>query len=342
MRRGRSSHMQKVRACFAGTLIACLSAPAYAQQPKAESAPSDVQSAAREAYAAGVAAFQHENYTEAADHFSRADALVESPSATLMLGRCLRQLGRGVEAYRVLEDTVRDADRSGSERYAKVGSAAQQELVELKRELAWLTVEIEGESGGATLEVQGRTVERSELSAPLPVQAGAVQVSLRGADGAEARRELSLEPAGYGSVRIRLPVPAPAIAAVPAAPAPTPRSASTEPPAPTAHRTDPLRNVGYAVGVVGVASLIGSGVLGVLSSADFAELKRECPGRRNCESNLQHVATRGESYQTAANIALGVGALAVAAGVSLFVIGQPDERPSLAVGPQGVRLQGGF
>lgn len=319
--------------------------PVAAQE--AGAAPIDVHAAAREAYASGVAAFQREEYTAAAELFARADSLVSSPSAKLMLGRCLRQLGRSAEAYRVLDDSVREAERAGSERYGKVGAAAQQEIAELKRELAWLWVEVSGGLGTATLTVQGREVEPAELTHALAVAPGQVQVTLRAADGRELRRDLKLEAMTSTTLSLLLPAPpAPAPAAV-ATSASSAQAAKAEPSdrgssAAKPGTTDPLRNVGYAVGVVGIATLIGSGVLGVLSAADFAELERECPNPEQCDPSYAHIASRGEAYQTAANVTLVVGAAALAAGITLFLVGGPGDRPSVALNAQGVHVRSGF
>jgi hypothetical protein len=61
----------------------------------------------------------------------------------------------------------------------------------------------------------------------------------------------------------------------------------------------------------------------------------------HCAAALQDHATQGRTYQALANVSLGVGIAALAAGVVLWVIGLPDEQPS-ARSASATRLSGTF
>ena len=64
--------------------------------------------------------------------------------------------------------------------------------------------------------------------------------------------------------------------------------------------------------------------------------------RTACSGNLRDHATRGQTYQTLANVSLGIGLSALAAGVVLWVVGLPGERNRVALTARGVQLSGAF
>jgi hypothetical protein len=140
--------------------LVLIGSAASAQTPEA-------QTVAREAYAAGVAAFQHGDHAQALVNFAAADEAFPSPNVKLMLGRTLAQLQRRIEAYATLAAAVRDAHEGGP-RYDQTASAASEELRAIEQNLAIIF-----RSPGARLRVQSgrsrslpsRARSRSHLSA---------------------------------------------------------------------------------------------------------------------------------------------------------------------------------
>jgi len=297
--------------------------------------------AAQDAYGAGISAFQQGAIEDAAAQFASADRLRPSPSAKLMLGRSLRQLGRRPEAQRTLEQAVSAAESEGDTRYAQVAAAAQLELDELRSELGWLRLRIAGTRAGTAIEVAGRTVEPGELKAALAVESGPQLVRVR--DGSEVvlEREVIAEAGREIELAIELSDEANGPGTMVEATQLTAEVYGGEAGAAARSGLD-LRNVGYGVGVFGVAGLIGFGVLGVSSAADFAELERRCPSRERCDARYERIASRGDALQTAANLSLVVGLVGLATGVTLFVIGSREERSTIALTPSGIRAAGAF
>jgi hypothetical protein len=130
---------------------------------------------------------------------------------------------------------------------------------------------------------------------------------------------------------MRVPPPAIAVATAPSA-APTPAPASEAPPQPISElpaSTEPsaqaqrapsasshsLRPVSYIVAGVGVAGLAAFGILGTLSDKEFSRLQSACPNGKGCDPGYRDNATRGQTYQTIANVSLGVGAAALVSGI---------------------------
>jgi hypothetical protein len=91
--------------------------------------------------------------------------------------------------------------------------------------------------------------------------------------------------------------------------------------------------------VLGVASFV---VFGALSNAQFSDLEQGCPDRHACSPSLRTHQTRGQSYQTVANVSLGVGVAALGTGVALWILGAPKNSTEVAVGPTGVAVRGAF
>jgi tetratricopeptide (TPR) repeat protein len=315
-------------------------APAGSSEPVAGD--EQAKDAAQGAYGAGITAFQQGSMEDAAAQFASADRLRPSPSAKLMLGRSLRQLGRRPEAQRTLEQAVAAAQSDGDSRYAQVAAAAQLELDELRSELGWLRLRIGGTRAGTAVEVAGRTLEPGELQAALAVESGPQLVRVR--DGGEVVLEREVMAEAGREIELAIELPA-GQADAPGTMVDVPQLTAevTDGEATAAARSGlDLRNIGYGVGVFGVAGLIGFGVLGVSSAADFAELERRCPSRERCDARYERIASRGDTLQTAANLSLVVGLVGLATGVTLFVIGSREERSTIALTPSGIRAAGAF
>jgi hypothetical protein len=89
----------------------------------------------------------------------------------------------------------------------------------------------------------------------------------------------------------------------------------------------------------GGASLVAFGVLGAMSNAKHDELERECPSHQGCDPALADAASRGETYQTIANVSLAAGVLLLAAGTTLFVLDLGSD-VQVAVTSHGAQLRG--
>jgi hypothetical protein len=315
----------RVRSSFGlalGLAFACnlAGAPAHA-------ADSDAQTHAREEYAAGVAAFQRGDHEQARAHFSAADAAFPSPNVKLMLGRALLRLGQPVAAHQVLTAAVREAHAEGSgQRYEQAADAASEELQQLAPHLATINVRVEDPSGDATLRVAQREIPREAWRDPIVSEPGSIEVALAGASGRRDVKLLELSAGAAATLVMRVPEAPPPTAALATAPAPAKLPAAPAQAVSNESRGQTARSMGYVAAGVGVAGIVAFGVLGSLSNAQFDKLESACPTRMNCDAALQDHATQGRTYQALANVSLGVGIAALAAGVVLWVIGLPDEQ----------------
>ena len=76
--------------------------------------------------------------------------------------------------------------------------------------------------------------------------------------------------------------------------------------------------MGYVAAGVGVAGIVAFGVLGAMSNARFRQVGQRLSDAHELRSRAEDHATQGRTYQTLANVSLGVGIAALAAGVVLW------------------------
>jgi hypothetical protein len=299
----------------------------------------DPQTLAHEAYVAGVAAFQHGDHEQARLHFMAADEAFSSPNVKLMLGRTLIQLERRVEAHASLMDAISEARSGSGARYEQTASTATEELRQLEQKLAIISLRIDDPTGSASLHVGEREIAREAWEEPIVAEPGAIEIALVGPEGQRDVKQLAMTGGSAATLAMLIPEHAPVpVAEAPTLPVITASNAGTG----SSSRSSGLRPLGYAAIGVGAVGIVAFGVLGALSNAQFAKLDAACPDRAQCGANLREHATLGQTYQTLANVSLGVGVAALAAGIVLWVIGLPSEHDRPTLTARGAQLSGAF
>lgn len=302
---------------------------------------SEQEASARKAYTAGVAAFQNGDNAAAYDHFALANQTFPSPNIKLMLGRTLARLGRRGEAYRVLNEAL--AVAGDAARYETTARAARDELRELEKQLAIVRIRVDDPDATASLRIDDQVIERALWSEPLALEPGTVHVELADPNGRRDGHQLELSAGSSVTLAMRIPDHVPA-----RAPAPTPvrtiAAASEEPASTGSHQ---LRPVSYAVAGLGLAGLAAFAILGSLSESEFSKLEDACPNAMRCDARHRETATRGQTYQTVANVSLGVGSAALATGLVLWLVSAPREREPeqtsrLDITPHSLQWSGSF
>jgi hypothetical protein len=311
-----------------------LGSPASAQR-----ADLDPQTRAREAYAAGVAAFQHADYEQARLQLMAADEAFSSPNVKLMLGRTLIQLERRIEAHASLAAAISEARSGSGARYEQTASTATEELRQLEQKLALISLRIDDPTGRASLHVGEREIVRDAWEEPIVAEPGAIEIALVGPEGQRDVKQLAMTGGSAATLTMLIPehVPVPVVEAPVRAMAPAPKAGTG-----SSHRNSDLRPLGYAAVGVGAVGIVAFGVLGALSNAQFAKLDAGCPDRAQCSASLKDRATLGQTYQTLANVSLGVGVAALAAGIVLWVLGLPGEHDRPILTARGAQLCGAF
>jgi hypothetical protein len=323
-------------------------------------------------FSAGKKAIVAKNWEMAALELRASLEIVDSPNARLELARALRDSDKLDDAWteygRVIESATKLAAREP--RYTQTADAASGERKELEPKLAFIAVTVAHAPAGATLKVGGRTVPPEQWTAPIVAFPGAVDVVLSDAGGKELARavvpvavgektEASLDAqpaqsptagaAGTSAPRAGGPPGGgsggsgddPATLAAEATPTGADAGASTPS---DRHR---VRAYAYVAGGVGLAGMAMFAVFGLMSNAAYGDLQSACPPpSRRCPPDKQSEVSSGRTQQTIANVSAVVGAVGLAAGVTLFVVslqGKPSPDTggtALEVGPAYVGVRG--
>lgn len=311
--------------------------------PQPCAAADDPQSSARAAYAEGVEAYNRSDHEAARASFAAAEASFPSPNIELMLGRSLARLGRDLEAQRVLTRAVQGA-RDWPGKYTTTMEAAQSELQDVEKRLAIVRLRISALHGDESLLLNGRSLPLETWSEPIVLTPGSVRVELT-RPGKEPRVQ-QLELAAGSSVTLELAAPDNLrLAALRPRPfnEPSPLSAAKLAPTPdVSHDDNALHTVSVALVGVGAAGLATFGIFGTMSRTQYSKLRSACPDATVCNDSNRVFATRGQTYQTVANVALSAGAAVLATGVVLWLVTLPGEHTTLALAPGALQLRGSF
>ena len=318
------------------------------------------QAEARAAYAAGVEAFGGGDYERAHSQFSLAESKFPSPNIELMLARSLIKLDKLVEAHRMLS-VARD-NAGQTPKYANAATAARDELTELQKRLAVLHVRVAAARGDERVSINGEQLAPLVWASPIMVAPGKLRVELKRpgappelqqlslAAGASATVELKIRPTASALTPMTAPAPTALVQQTRRREAPAPPTAAAPAAAPAAKapaavgggRGQQLRGFSYALAGVGVLGISTFAVFGTMSHSQFAKLEAGCPEATRCDPMLRDSATRGQTYQTLANVALVAGAAALTTAVTLWLVSLPEERAEVAVTPGSVQLRGSF
>ena len=273
--------------------------------------------------------------------------IVASPNAHLMAATTLIKLGRSGEAYEALDEVVTEAEAAAATdpKYKKTAEGARSKQQEIEGDVGTVTVlgVADKASPGATLVVGGREIDPSRWSSPIRVNAGSVDVTLTG----EPTR--TVEVMGGGSATVDLNAPLPGAEPI--------EDTGIEMDSDGGYSGPDRMLITYIAGGVGVAGLISFGIFGGLAKSKFDSLEESCPTRTQCPLELEGDASDGKTFQTVANVSLGIGiaGVVVAAGFLTWELLDPAEeggespdgsdtaiRPRLGVGPGSLSLSGTF
>lgn len=206
-----------IAACVSSLVWLC-ALTAWAQATP-DTATDEQKKVAFDAYTEGRKAYEAGNYAGALDHFTRSQDAVLSANTRLMYARALSQLGRKSEAYDAYGE-VSELTGGDSTKYAAAIEAAELERAALRKEVAQLTVQVQGEA--SSLRVGGREIDRARWGQPIAVDPGVVEVVAVGAAG-EQRQSVGIGPEESQSVQVVMGANAEQVAAA--------ESVSDEPPA---------------------------------------------------------------------------------------------------------------
>lgn len=271
---------------------------------------------------------------EALELFRMSYEKVASPNSRLMMARALIRLERYVHAHRELRAVVEEAERLalGAEKYGNTAQAARKELEAVEQHVAVIRIQRDG-----VLEVNGTPAAQGPR-APLVVMPGRYELSLRLKNGQRAVQAIEAQ-AGQ-QYEVQLEVPAPEI----------PQAATSPEPitAPAVTRTNDVsrKTLGIASASVAVLGTAGFVTFGLLDRSQYQQLERDCVAQR-CPASSRDALERGRTYQTIANVGLGVGAVGLVGAAYFFLTARGEdehdrEGTQVRIGPSQVQVFGRF
>ena len=295
---------------------------------------------AKKKYQAGKSAFDGGQFEDALKDFTASYDVVASPNSHLMVARSMIKLDRKLDGYHELEAVIVEAEeaRKLDAKYGKAADAARAEQAELEKSIAFLTIDM---SSSATL--AGKDVPPDQWGKPIPLLPGQFEVVLRTKAGGETRKQLTLHPGEKVTVA---PEPPKAVAPVQMTTTEDGKVVAVAPPEPGV-RYDTLAWISGGVGVAGLATFT---VFGLANNAKYDDIETQCVGNQ-CPERVADAAETGRTYQTLANVGLGVGIVGIGTAVVLWLAAPsspPSEAvvatggPQVTVGPRFVSVSGEF
>ncbi len=293
----------KIPTLLASASLACLvhlAVPSVSHAQAPAPTPAAVKTATT-ALTEGNALFKQKKWGAALQKFQDSYNTVSSPNSGLWIARCHSEMKNFKESYRWYQRVLNEAGArmTAEPKYAQTHKTAQDEITEVSKNLAVITVGVRDAQPATTVKVAGIPVAREDWGKPLPYDPGPIEAVVE-TPGQQPGTDRADVPAGQ-SKSFDLAHPQ-----APVAPPPPIVKPETD--------SGPgLLPVAFAFAGVGV---IGMGMFGVAGGITLSnESDFEDRG-----SVTDDEVDSAQTVQTVANIGLIVGAVGLAAGATFLII----------------------
>jgi hypothetical protein len=311
-------------------------------QPAAPSP--DAVKKATDAFKEGTKLFQEKKFALALEQFRVSYDTVPSPNSHLYVARCQVEMGSTKEAFQTFQKVIAEAQERGKTepKYLPTGESAKNELADLSKKLAVVTVTVANASETSRLRVGGALVAREDWGKPIPLDPGPLDVVLESQGAQPVKEHVELKAGDNKTLSLTAPDSGNAV--------PPP----IEEPKPLDDGSGPgLLPIVFIAGGVGVIGMGMFAVGGGLSMGTESDLEAHCGPNGPCTSQEdKDLVDTGKTQQLVANIGLVVGAVGLATAATVLIIdlstsGGGDAKPTDAtakmyVGPGSVGVRGSF
>jgi hypothetical protein len=242
------------------------------------------------------------NYTTALETFRDVGQVRMTPQVRFHIATCEEKLGRLVTALGGYQLAFADADSVGDDFKAEVDRA----VTRLQASIPKLVISRGAGAEAAEIELDGVALGASSVGVPVPLDPGPHSVNAKAPDSQPFSQTVTIAENEQKDIEVVL------------IPIPPEQRASFASGGPMEKQRS--RAIPYVIGGVGVASLIGSGVLFGLRQSTLSDLESKCgAGRQSCPSNSRGEVSNLSLYNTTAQIALGVGVVGVGTAVGILL-----------------------
>lgn len=323
--------MRRIGIASAAAVLAwSLSASAQSSgaQPPHDSANFQAISAAKTLFDQGQKQMADKNYTAACASFKASNNAVARVGTLLNLADCYEKAGKLASAWGAYYDSINLGRRQGHPEYE---AFAQKKKDELEPKLLKLTIDVP-----VDVRVDGMKVTRDHVAVepaawgvPIAVDAGAHSIDVTAPHKLPFHAETRVDD-DHKVVLVTVQKLADAPVAWPRSNQPEVIEKVVTAPS----MWTPLRIGGVALGGAGVVAVVVGSVLGLVANDKYqSALKNECGGDPN--TCTVSGVTDGATAHTLADVSTGLfvgGLVALAGGVTLFVVGAPGKPKEESVG----------
>ena len=313
----------KLRPLLTCATLTCLVHLAVPSVSHAQAAPTPAAiKAATSALTDGNNLFKQKKWGAALQKFQESYNTVSSPNSGLWIARCHAEMKNHKEAFRWYQRVITEAGaRMAAEtKYVQTHKTAQDEVAEVSKSLAVVTVTVRDAQATSTVKVAGLPVAREEWGKPLPYDPGAIEAVLE-TPGQQPGIDRATVAAGQTKA-FDLAHPQTQIA---------PPPPIVKPDSGGGPGLLPVAFAFAGVGVVGMGMFAVGGGITLSNESDFED--------RGVVTDDE--VDSAQTLQTVANVGLIVGAVGLAAGATFLIIevasgGDSKEQASpieLQIGP---------
>jgi len=270
-------------------------------------------SKARAQFQRAIELEQAGNYTTALEQFRDVGQVRMTPQVRFHIASCEEKLGRLVTALGGYQLAFADADSVGEDFKAEVEAA----VTRLRASIPKLLIERGSGAEAAEIQLDGVALGASSIGVAVPLDPGPHAISAKAPGALPFSQTVTILENEQKTVDVTL-MPEPHESR-------TPATASASPPA---DKSNP-RLVPYVIGGVGIASLIGSGVLFALRQSTLSDLEAQCgPNHDQCPSSAAGDYSNLKLYNVTSQVALGVGVACVGTSVALLLMQRKRTAPA--------------
>jgi hypothetical protein len=291
------------------TVVAVL-AGALALAPRAHADTGADVLLARQLANEGIALSQRGDCEGAIVKLQRAETIHHAPTILVHLGECQMRLGKLVDALSSLDRVAREnLGPTPPRAFVTAQERATALVAELTPKLGTLHIEVTGPRARATFRLDGGELKEAALGLARPIDPGTHVVEAIMADGQRIRQEVRIKEGMTELVTLELPVA---------------NESSTGPAAkPVTNKGSGLRTLGWGLIGGGAAALVAGGVFAGLTLSLKSSLDGAC-ANKSCPPSSRSDYDSARTTATLSGVTLGVGLVAVAAGVYFLVVRRDD------------------
>lgn len=307
---------------------------------RAEAQSDEDKAAARVLATQGAEALGGGKFAESFDLVSRAEQMFHAPTHLLMIARSQVGLGRLVAAKETyLKLTREELGASAPPAFKRAQQEGKDEMTALEAKIASLRIAVDG--GGQrkfTVKMDDQPVSPALLGVYRPVDPGKHEIVIYPVGQSPVKSAIELKDGEKKELKLTIPdvVPGgPPASSVDNPDGPLKPDAGKDTSETTPGFFTPMRGAGLGVAALGVGGVVVGAVFlskAMSTQSDADKLNDACGKLCNKpqQAAVRALDVDAAHSRTAALIGLGVGGVALAAGVTLIVLGKPKPKAPTA------------